>query len=86
LRILSERWVEEEPVEEPVEEEPEEPGEMRVRSNGGYFETYYEYQRVAFLLNPGSSQVPEPGATVAVAGVVALLAAWAAIRRRQRRR
>jgi hypothetical protein len=56
----------------------------------GYYRTWmsvddwsgYLNHRVVFLLNPGMSQVPEPGATVAVVGVVALLA-YAAMRRRQ---
>ncbi|MDR1282774.1 MAG: DUF3466 family protein [Opitutaceae bacterium] len=51
----------------------------------GHYETYYRNQRVAFLLNPGLTQVPEPGATGVVAGVVAMLA-YAAMRRRQRGR
>ncbi|MDR1281462.1 MAG: hypothetical protein LBK99_11645 [Opitutaceae bacterium] len=81
LRILSERWVDETWVE--VEGEDGEWYEVYIE---GHYEPYYANQQVAFLLNPGSSQVPEPGATGAVAGVVALLAACAAMRRRPRRR
>jgi hypothetical protein len=57
----------------------------------GYYRTWvsteegagYENRQVVFLLNPGMTQVPEPGATAVVAGAAAMLAC-AAMRRRQR--